>query len=986
MFLFFSLGLSNPTFSVSITTCNINGDGEVTKTDYRDSGAYGAYTTVNIGTGIEKIQDWCFAESKALQAINFIEPSSVTSIGDNAFENCGNLLSITFPDSVKEIGEYVLKYCNLVQTVPLGAKLESIGIPVLYSESFKSFIVSPSNTKFSNDSYGCLYDKNKTILYQVPSLCDPAYKVPETVLEIKSECFHGVETLPTIFISRNVNKINTFLCNYNYKSQTMIFEEGINIAEFPNKVFIRWIGLVNIELPESLISIPSGCFEGCSNLKSIFIPKTVGNIAIDGFTGCSLLDNITIANDNSYFQSVNGAVFSDDLTELLILPTSITSISIPSNCTKLPTTALQYATKLQNVTIDPDNEVYQTDGYGLIYKNNFKTLFICIGGVTNANVCENTTTINDYAFNSIQYINEIDRSNTNVETIGQNVFQNSKIKVIKLPKTLTAIKNYAFDNCALTTIVIHPETIKNITISSYAFRNTNDLNSMSISNIVTITEHSFLYSGIETIEFVGSSLTTISPYAFEYSKIKRIHFPDSLQTIGSLAFQSCTKLESIIFGKYIQAIYDYAFSQCTLLNNITFPNDCTLDKIDQGAFSSTALVSVELPPLVSDISYSSFQQCNNLISVHIENSTFYSTSDGILYNENSTTLIFCPAGKTTANIHSSVEIIGTNAFYGCEKLATLTFPLDGYSSLKQIGENTFYHCISLKNVTFPESLQVIQSGAFEGCTNLTTLIFGENGQLQSIGANIFHGCEKLEIIHLPINGVLKEISDNSFENCLNLQEITIPNAVIQLGNSCFMNCPKLSKIVFSRNESQLKKIDSNAFKGCTSIKFFDFPSNLISIGSSAFVGTSLQNVEIPPSVRTLSDSCFQGILALKNVKIAEGLTQINDSCFEGCSLLTIILPSTLTYLGNDAFANCKKLYQVFYCGRLNFSTTNAFRNTDSRLHVNVRHLFEFDTFSQSPILRTLTEKCIYIPPNTDQLLQKTPINLIPFVICIMLNK
>ena len=962
MFLFLSFGLSAPTFSVSLSTCDINGDGEVLKDNYRSSGPYQSYTIINIGTDITKIGDQCFEDSQALQTINFVEPSKVESIGFYSFNNCFNLLSITFPDSVKSIKSYALRFCNKITYVPLGSKLESIGIPVLYPDGFKGFIVSPNNPKFCNDSYGCLYNKEKTILYQVPSGCDSNYRIPQTVDELHTECFHDLVNIQTIYIPNNVKKFNTYLCNYNSHSTTMVFETGIQIEQFPEEVFIRWIGLESIELPESITMIPSNCFQQCSNLKSIFIPSTVSNISSSAFTSCTKLNNITISKQNPYIWSESGAVFSVNYSELLMIPTSIEYLNIPKECTTLPTTALQYATKLINVTVDPENTVFTAEN-GLIYTNNFQTLYICIGGISSVSINESTITINSYAFNRIQCINEIDLSNTKITTIGKYSFQYSSIVSIKFPKTLSNIQDNAFDSCSSLSSVEFPDDFTNeLSLSAYVFQATKNLKNITLINIQTIKSYCFTQSGVETIQFAGSSLKIISACAFTESNVKTLHFPDSLQTIETQAFLSCSNLQSIVFGKYIETIKDYAFSKCKNLVNITFPNDCFLNTIGQGAFASTALITVDLPSNISDISYGSFEQCNDLISVNASNQ-YFSSSDGILYNANSSILIFCPAGKTKADIHCNVEAIGTNAFYGCEKLQTLTFPMEEQSSLKEIGENTFYHCISLENVTFPDSLEVIERGAFEECINLKTLIFGENGKLRSIGANIFHGCESLKTIHLPINGVLKEISAHSFENCLSLQEITIPNSVTKLCDSCFLNCQKLLNIVFILSQSQLQIIETNAFNGCESLKSFNFPSHLETIGSSAFVGTSLQNVKIP-----------------------EGLTSIGESCFNGCPLLTIHLPSSLNSLGNDAFSNCQRLRQVFYCGDLNFSKIDAFRNTDSRLHINVRHLYEFNTFSQRPVYRTLTENCVYIAPITNYLLQMTSCNIKYVAICLIILK
>lgn len=113
-------------------------------------------------------------------------PDGVTSVSDNAFENCYNLQSVTIPDSVISIGEGVFFNCYL-----------------------KEIAVDKANQNYSNDEFGVLLTKDKTNLIQYPIRSEKAsYKVPEGVSIIGKSAFHNARNLESIIISDGVKAIN----------------------------------------------------------------------------------------------------------------------------------------------------------------------------------------------------------------------------------------------------------------------------------------------------------------------------------------------------------------------------------------------------------------------------------------------------------------------------------------------------------------------------------------------------------------------------------------------------------------------------------------------------------------------------------------------------------------------------------------------------------------------------------------------------------
>ena len=464
-FLIFSC--SDPQYSVSLTTCTITGDGTVDIDSYHASGPYAKYTVINIGTDITSIGNKCFSYSSELTTVNFLEPSNLISLGEYVFDTCPKLTSLKLPESVQTISPYLLRACSSIKSFYIGPNIKSISIPIIYgSKTFKSFQVHDDNNNYSNDDFGALYNKDKTILYTVPSGCDESYEIPKTVKELYSHCFHGQQTLKELFIPNNVELLDTWICQYNDYATTMIFEKDIQITKIQDHVFSYWYSVTSIILPVCITALPNYAFYNCKDLETVYIPKNVETIPTTAFTGCNSLKNVTISNENSKFTSINGIIYSKNKDQMLIIPTMVDNVTIPKECNSIPNTGFRYATSLTSINIEDGNQVYNTDGQ-IIYQDNI--IICCIGGVSNVNVKESTTQINTYAFAYQSKIELIDLSKTQISIIKPSSFISSNIKSISFPSSLILIESYAFRYCkSLKTINFHQNTLKlNISINCF---------------------------------------------------------------------------------------------------------------------------------------------------------------------------------------------------------------------------------------------------------------------------------------------------------------------------------------------------------------------------------------------------------------------------------------------------------------------------------------------------------------------------------------
>ena len=226
--------------------------------------------------------------------------------------------------------------------------------------------------------------------------------------------------------------------------------------------------------------------------------------------------------------------------------------------------------------------------------------------------------------------------------------------------------------------------------------------------------------------------------------------------------------------------------------------------------------------------------------------------------------------------HTSNDIIGEHAFYGCSSLTSVNIP----SSVKWIGSYAFYGCSSLTNINIPSSVTEIDRGAFSGCSSLTS-------------------------VNIPSS--VKWIGESTFSGCSSLTSVNIPSSVTVIGGY--------------------------AFSGCSSLTSVNIPSSVTEIRESTFSGcSSLTSVNIPSSVAYIGDCAFQDCSSLTSINIPSSVTEIREYAFDGCSsLISVKIPSSVTSIGGSAFSGCSGLRSIYvYAETVPSTVAGAFEGCDSK--------------------------------------------------------
>ena len=377
-------------------------------------------------------------------------------------------------------------------------------------------------------------------------------------------------------------------------------------------------------------------------------------------------------------------------------------------------------------------------------------------------------------------------------------------------------------------------------------------------------------------------------------------------------------LPSKIEGKPVTSIGDDAFYKCSSLTSITIPDSVT--SIGSYAFNwCDSLTSITIPNSVTSIGWA-FDGCDKLNQINVDTAnTVYSSENGVLFNKDKTELIRYPEGKTDTSysIPDSVTSIGGNAFEYCSSLTSITIP----NSVTSIGDDAFYRTgIYNDESNWENGVLYIGNYLIKAKSTLSGEYVVKSGT-KCIANCAFEDCRSLTSVTIPDS--ITSIGNRAFEDCSSLTSVAIPDSVTSIGDSAFWDCSSLASITIP---DSVTSIDYRAFEGCSSltsvyisdiaswcgIAFDSSDSNPLGSGASLYLnGKLVTDLIIPNSVTNIGNYAFYGCSSLTSITIPDSVTSIGDSAFSNCSSLTsITIPDSVTSIGWYAFCNCSSLTSI----------------------------------------------------------------------------
>ncbi|MBR5327863.1 MAG: leucine-rich repeat protein [Paludibacteraceae bacterium] len=499
--------------------------------------------SVTLPASVVQIQSGAFVNCIALKQVTCLEGSMLHTIDDDAFSGCISLTDLNLGHKLQHIGQRAFISCTSLQTINLGTALKRINERAFaHCTALTSFTIPVSTEYLGKDIFdGCTSLTSLSVLAR-------SCKVDKEYMSnaIKAQITH-------ISFGNGVEHIPAYLCQG--MTQLKSVSMSNSLKSISQNAFSGCTALADLALPETLQEIHEHAFEGCTSLSHIRIPKNVTTLHPKAFQGCSSLTSIEWCPVN--FESNH----SESIFEAIA--TQITRFTFDANVSSVPSRLCQGMTSLSSVSLP-----------------------------------SNITKIGDCAFERCSSMPSILFSN-NLQTIGSEAFSGcTSLTSVTLPNSVTTCGSGAFEGC--TQLRSFNLSTSMTSISSKMLKGCSSLDSVTFTSSINNIE-SEAFSGCTSLTSVTlpNTLTNCGSGAFEdCTQLSSFTFSTSMTSISSKMFKGCSSLQSIELLSSINNIESEAFANCSSLTAIHHPTG-NLNMAENALANCSAILL--LPYLSSDL-------------------------------------------------------------------------------------------------------------------------------------------------------------------------------------------------------------------------------------------------------------------------------------------------------------------------------------------------------------------------------------------------
>ena len=407
--------------------------------------------------------------------------ATIRSIGSHCFYNC-SFTSLQLPDSLRVIGDHAFLYSN-VTSLNLPACFEDYGECSFWARNLTAITVDEANPRYRSIE-GWLYSKDSLMLCVVPDGVTGVINVPPFVRHIGKMAF--------AFNSR----------------------------------------ATSVSLPEGITSIGDFAFNCCSAVNNVVIPSTVTSIGVCPFSYCPQLDDLTIADGNTSYVMDGLLLYSSDYDTLVSCHKSGATVSLNPNLKVLG--GFENNTWVRNIVIPA--------GVTDILDN-------CFNGcaITTIVLPSHMKSIGAMAFATNDYLANVTMPST-LLTMGERAFEwCMALSTIVIPDSLRVIPKEAFNSCPSLSSVAWGNAVEEIGFAAFWAMSASNLDLPSTLKKLDDYAFAACANNLRTVTLY-SQLDTIGEAVFRHANLDRIRFEfaNPPATKGEGALYDIGRLDSIV--------------------------------------------------------------------------------------------------------------------------------------------------------------------------------------------------------------------------------------------------------------------------------------------------------------------------------------------------------------------------------------------------------------------------------------------------------
>ncbi|WP_303835620.1 leucine-rich repeat protein [Ruminococcus flavefaciens] len=632
-----------------------------------------------------------------------------------------------------------------------------------------------------------------------------------------------------------------------------------------------------------VVGLTDAPFQNCKNLKKINLSK---NIAVFDwiFIAEEGIEEITVPEDNEFFTSVDGVIYTKDMKELVACPNAggKTELIIPDETVSIDRGALACCRDLKKVTMGANVEkIYPSAFWGC-------------SGLTDVNFSQKLKAIAYYAFAGCSSLESVDLPDS-LEEMYEEVFKDTAC--VKIENGIKYVDNWAVG----TEKDVVDGTIKEGTIGTVCgmFSNRNKLKTISIpASMKHLADGIFVGLGRYTqIERVDVYNDTIPERSFIGTAIREYDIHDPNCKIADS--------KNALMPYYVELDKDYTpdeEDEEKPTEYILSHKTVTVSSSGSASSSIQKAINTELVELDEKISYETsaediakaddyvqkYAELNEKIQKQLE--------ERKEKQEQKDTSGFTVAQPVEGRVYSAPIKIGAKAKYdvvirGFEGSTAEEYALkyrrvfDTFEPASTVAgpeiirdkengivywkysENDAYACVngsSAKEVTIAETI--------EGAPVKTVSVF----------------MGKSDIVHIPKTAESYRQQVDAAEDDIAYYDVDKDNPYLT----------SVDGIIYSKDMTKLIKVPSR-YAG----KKIVVPDGVKTIDNFAFYSLdNVESIELPDSVETIGRCAFVGCYKLSSIKLSEKLDVIGDHAFMSCGKLADIkIPESVDHIGENAF-------------------------------------------------------------------------------------